>query len=129
MPPKDPNDPDTTDDDQVTAREDIANYGPAEPLAPDSARALGSQGLGGKRIVEREASRLDDVKRGIGTNEPPLTIEAREQAMKTSLEIQQARLDQRRAAVMSLPEGSERSDQLARIQVEQEKSDKKRAAL
>ena len=129
MPPQDPNDPDTTDEDRTDVWEETGSRAPLRPLTPDEQRALGAQGLGGKRIVAREASRQDDIRRGIGTNEPPLIQSEREKAVLTSLQVQQARLTQLRLMAEALPESSERSHELAVLRSEQEKLDKKREAL
>jgi hypothetical protein len=125
MPPQDPNDPDNTDDDQTDVWEETGSHEPARPLTPDEARALGSQGLGGEHLVAREASRQDDINHGVGTNEPPLGEDARTAAAAASLQTQQELLNNRRVAAEALPEGSERSDALARIRLAQDNLDQK----
>lgn len=101
--------------------QDIGDRGPATPLTPDQASALAAQGLGGQRLVRREQDRQGDIARGIGTNEPPLTPDAQARAHQRSIDIRRIQLQQRRDAVMQLPEGSERTYELAKIRVAEER--------
>ena len=126
MPPQDPNDPDTTDDDQTDVWEDVGSRAPARPLTDDEVMALGAQGLGGEAVRQRYLDRQFYINQGIGNNEPPLDAEAKAAAVATSLQIQQERLDGRREIAEAMPEGSERTEALAKIRVEQENLDKKK---
>lgn len=124
IPPQDPNGTDDDAGEKYDKWQDIGSREPASPLTPDQAQALGAQGLGGGRLVAREKSRQDDISHGIGTNEPPLPEDARASAHNLSIEIRRARLQERRNRANQMPEGSEKSDELARIRMEEDKLDK-----
>lgn len=120
MPPQDPNDPDATDDDQTDAWEEIGSREPLRPLTHDEVMALGAQGLGGEAVKKRYEDHQFYVDRGIGTNTPALDDDAQAAARKRSLEIRREQVAADRAAAEQLPEGSDKSDELARIRKREE---------
>lgn len=101
--------------------QDIGDRGPATPLTPDQASALAAQGLGGQRLVRRQLDIRRDIDRGIGTNEPPLTPDAQARAHQRSIDVRKARLQQQWNEAMLLPDGSDRTYELAKIRAAMEK--------
>lgn len=119
MPPQIPSS--SSDDERDDAWQDIGSH---KPLTPEEKQILAAQGVGSERLVQREKSHQDDIRRGIGTSEPPLNDDARVNARQQYLEISRARLEVRRQQAMQITDESERLHELARIRAEDEKLNK-----